>query len=346
MPRTTIKDVAKDAGVSTATVSYVMNAKESESISSETIARVMRSVSRLGYIPNQAARTLGSPRAIGKWRSNMIGVLIPQTEPGKAFMFSNPFYGDFLSSVEYTARINGYHLLVSGTDVDQSYVEIAKSRSLDGIIILGIFPSTDLEEYKKSKIPTVLVDCYDTDHFFHSVRINDRHGGYMATRYLIEHGHTRIAHVTGAVEETGVNQMRLQGYKDALKESDIAFEEALVYHGDVSYQFGVAAVDAIVRPGLGVTAVFASADIIALGVLKGFQQAGLRVPDDISLIGFDDIYTASICNPSLTTVHQDIFEKGKVAAEIVIAAANDSKISKREVTIPISVIERDSVRKI
>jgi len=346
MARATIRDVARDAGVSSATVSYVVNGKESETISAETIDRVMLSVRKLGYIPNQAAKTLGSPRSGGKWRSNMIGVLIPQIKPGHEFMFSNPFYGDFLSAVEYKARVNGYHLLISGTDVDQSYTEIAKSRSLDGIIILGLFPSSDLKEYRSLQIPTVLVDCYDTDHCFHSVGINDRHGGYMATQYLLDRGHTRIAFVTGAAEEDGVNPMRLQGYTDALKEAGIAFDQALVYYGEVGYQYGIVAAEAIARSGQGVTAAFATADIIALGMLRGFQQAGVDVPSEISLIGFDDIYMTRISNPALTTVHQDIAEKGRTAAEIVIAAAQDPKITKREITIPMSIAERDSVRRI
>jgi len=341
MARATIRDVARDAGVSSATVSYVVNGKVSETISTETINKVMQSVRKLGYIPNQAAKTLGSPRAGGKLRSNMIGVLIPQTEPGKEFMFSNPFYGDFLSAVEYKARENGYHLLISGTEVDQSYTEIAKSRSLDGIIILGMFPSTDLKEYRRMQIPTVLVDCYDTGHYFHSVGINDRHGGYMATQYMLEHGHQRIAFVSGAVSEAGVNQMRQQGYKDALKEAEIAFDEALVYYGEVGYPHGITAAEAIVQSKMGITAVFATADIIALGLLKGFQKAGVDVPGDMSLIGFDDIFLSRICHPALTTVHQDIAEKGRAAAEIVICAAHDPLMTKRDVTIPLSIAQRD-----
>jgi LacI family transcriptional regulator len=340
--RVTMKDVAKDAGVSSMTVSHVINERDSE-VSAETISRVKDSIQRLGYIRNEAAKTLGSPRGTGKWRSNLIGVLIPQTEAGKEFMFSNPFYGDFLSAVEYTARANGYHLLISGTNVDQSYTEIAKSRSLDGIIILGMFPTTDLNEYKVSQIPTVLVDCYDSDHYFHSVGINDRLGGYLATQYLTQRGHKRIAFLSGAVEEVGVMQKRLQGYKDALLEAGIPFDEGLIFQGDVGYKYGIEAAQRIAGSCPDITATFATADIIALGALKGFQQAGFKVPQDMSLIGFDDIYMTSICDPALTTVRQDIAEKGKVSTEIIITAAQNPRITKRDVTIPISITERESV---
>jgi len=345
MAKVRMRDVALDAGVSTMTVSHVVNGKDSQ-VSAETMARVQSSIRRLGYIRDEAAKTLGSTRVNGKRQSNLIGVLIPQTEEGKEFMFSNPFYGDFLSAVEFTARVNGYHLLISGTDVDQSYTEIAKARSLDGIIILGMLPSTDLVKYKSSQIPTVLVDCYNSDYFFHSVGINDRLGGYMATKYLLEKGHKRIAIVTGAVNEVGVNQMRLHGYKDAIREAGIEFNETLVLRGKVNHEFGLVAAEKIARSGLSITAVFATADIIALGMLKGFRKMGLLIPDDISVIGFDDIYMTQICDPALTTVKQDITEKGKAAAEIIIAAAKDSKLTRREITIPVSITERDSVRMI
>ena len=346
MARATQRDVAREAGVTQATVSYVINGKDDESISPETIAKVHQPINKLGYVPNQAAKTLNSPRSRGNWRSNMLGVLIPQTEPGKEFMFSNPFYGEFLSAVEYTARINGYHVLISGTDVNQSYLEIAKSRSLDGIIILGVLPSTDLKAYKNSQIPTVMVDCYDNDNFFHSIGINDRYGSYLATKYLIDHGHKQIAFITGSIEEAGVNQKRLLGYKDALEEKDIKFDEAFVFHGEVSYEYGVTAAEAIAKSGLSITAAFATADILALGMLEGFQQAKVSVPEDISVMGFDDIYLTRSCSPPLTTVHQNIKDKGKAAAEIIIEAANNPDMLKRDITIPISITERKSVRKI
>ena len=125
MKRVSIKDVAREAGVSATTVSYVLNRNPDETISAETTQRVLEAVRRLHYVPNLNARSLSSRR------SNLIGVLIPQTEPGKEFMFSNPFYGELLSAIEYTARKNGYHLLLSGTQEDQSYVSVAQNRGVD-----------------------------------------------------------------------------------------------------------------------------------------------------------------------------------------------------------------------
>jgi LacI family transcriptional regulator len=341
------KDVAREAGVTTATVSYVLNEKSTVTISEETQERVWNAVKKLGYVPNQAAKTLSSSRAPGHSKSNLIGVVIPQTEPGKKFMFSNPFYGEFLSALEYGARLEGYHLLVSGVNVDQSYIEIAKNRSLDGIIIIGMYPSEDIQEYKKSGIPSVMVDCYcDNDHYFHSVRTDDRYGGYLATEYLIGQGHRRIAFVSGEVKEDGVNYMRLQGYKDALDEYGISYDESLILPGYIGYEFGMEAAEKLLQNTRGITAVFATADIVAVGMVKGFRKKGIRVPQDISIIGFDDIYDAVLCDPSLTTVRQNIGDKGAAVAQLIVSAAKNAKFPKKEVIIPIEIVERESVRRI
>ena len=336
--RVTIRDVAKEAGVSTATISYVLNNKASESITPETIARVNAAIEKLGYVPNLSAR------ALRYRKSNLIGVVIPQTEPGKEFMFSNPFYGDFLSAVEYTARTRGYRLLISGTSVGQSYIEIAQNHGLDAIIILGIYPTDDINAYKEAKIPLVLVDCYRNDHFFHSIGTNDRHGGYLAAHYLIRHGHRRIAFVSGAVEEVGVNQKRLFGYHDALDEAGIPYDRELIFSGNVGYEYGTETALDIARNHPDVTAVFATADIMAAGVIKGFSDAGLSVPGNVSVVGFDDVFIANISSPSLTTVRQNIKEKGRVAVELALDAIDDPSGPKREVIIPLEVVERDSVR--
>ena len=168
MKRVSIKDVAREAGVSTTTVSYVLNSTPTETISEETSKRVLAAVRKLGYVPNLNARSLSSSR------SNLIGVLIPQTDPGKEFMFSNPFYGELLSSIEYTARQNGYHLLLSGTNEDQNYLSIARNRGLDGIIIVGTYPGENLNALKKLGVPIVLVDSYVNDDSFHTLGIEDK----------------------------------------------------------------------------------------------------------------------------------------------------------------------------
>lgn len=346
-----IKDVAREAGVSATTVSYVLNKRADVTISPETILKVQKAAEKLRYVPSQAAKTLGFSRLKGASRSNMIGIVIPQTEENKYFMFSNPFYGDFLSAVEYEARKNGYHILISGANADQSYIEIAKARSLDGIVIVGVYPSEDIEEYKRSKIPAVLVDSYcNNDHYFHSVRTDDRYGGYMATEYLVRNGHRNIAIVSGQIRENGVNFMRFEGYKDSLEEAGITFDSSLVYDGFVDFEYGVKAARDIIKANdkrkEKITAIFATSDIVAVGVIKGMQESGKKIPEDYSIIGFDDIYYSQISHPSLTTIKQNIIRKGREAASIIIAAAMNPGLPKRERIIPMELIERESVKKI
>ncbi len=339
MRRASIKDVAKAAGVSTSTVSYVLNQKSSESISAQTTQRVWEAVRTLNYVPNLNARSLTSRR------TNLIGVVIPQTEPGKEFMFSNPFYGELLSAIEYTARRNGYHLLLSGPEPDQSYVGIARNRGVDGIIIVGSYPTKSLSELHQLSVPVVLVDTYVKDPVFHTIGIDDRLGGLLATRHLLEMGHRRIAFVSGSISEQGVTQKRFLGYMDALSEFGLALDERHLYLGSVSFEFAQSVAQEMERRGNRETAAFATADIMGMGLIKGLRHMNRTIPDDLSVVSFDDVDLARMSDPSLTTIHQDIAQKGISAVEMILAAADGHK-EKQESILPIQLMVRDSVRRI
>ena len=345
-----VRDVAREAGVSPATVSYILNDTPGLSFTPETRQRVLAAAEKLHYVANQAAKTLGSGRAEGIVQSKLIGVVIPQTENKRKeshIMFGNPFYGTFLSAVELEARRAGYQLILSGTNPGQSYIDIAKSRTLDGVIILGAYPSDDEAEYKKYKIPAVLVDCYGSgDSFFYSVRTEDRLGGYLATKYLIEQGHHRIAIVTGELKAHGVNSERYQGYLDALCEAGLTPAHDDVFEGLVGYDHGLEVAEELARTRRDITALFASADITAIGLINGLHAAGLRVPEDVSVIGFDDVEYAKMCYPGLTTMRQNIMEKGRQAARLMIEAVQDHSLPREERIIPMELIERGTVKRV
>ena len=336
MKRVSIKDVAREAGVSTTTVSYVLNQNPTQTISPETTERIWQAVRALNYVPNLNARSLTSQK------TNLIGVVIPQTEPGKEFMFANPFYGELLSAIEYTARRNGYHLLLSGPEPDQSYINIARNRSVDGIIIVGSYPSKNLNELHELAVPVVLVDTYVKDEVFHTIGIDDRLGGQLATRYLLDKGHRRIAFVSGSVSEQGVIQKRFLGYMDALNEAGIAMDEKSLYLGTVSYDFALSVPEEMQRRGNRETAAFTTADILGMGLVKGLRRLGRRVPEDLSIVGFDDLDLARMSDPSLTTVHQDIAEKGRCAVQMILDAV-EGRTDKQESILPIRLVERESV---
>lgn len=336
--RITIKDVAEATDLSIAAVSYVLNNKDG--VRPETRELVLEAVERLGYVPNYSARGLASHR------SRLIGVCSPQTEPGSRLMFDNPFYSKLFSSIEYECRTEGYHVIVSGTDADESFLKLAQQRSLDGMIIIGSYSKEFYSDLKKANMPVVLIDTYQNPERFHEVKIDDRRGGQMATKYLIDRGHKNIAFISGALREQGVTQLRFEGYQRALEESGIPYRKELVFPGVVSFQSGVDSAAIALSQAKGITAMFCTADIIAIGAMKKALEMGLKVPDDISLMGFDNLNLSEYTSPALTTVGQEIEMKGKLAVEIIMDDINNRIQEPRCVELPLRIIERQSTKRI
>lgn len=340
MSRVTIKDVAKKVGVSPTVVSYVINGRLDKA-SGETIEKINQAIKELNYIPNLSARSLVNNR------SRLIGVIIPQTEDYKQRLHQNPFYSEIISGIEAKAREYGYHIILSCVDKGMSYLDTSVQRNLDGAIIMGIYEESFYEELKLARIPIVLIDSYIQDSFFYRIRIDDEYGGYIATKYLINCGHKNIALVTGNIKKDGVNEKRFLGYKKALKEARIPFNRDYVFEKSVAYEYGYEIGEYIANSLPDITAAFATSDLMAFGVVKGVLEAGKKVPDDISVIGFDDISISKIFNPSLTTVRQDITAKGENAAEVLIKAIEDNRgYEVKEILHPLAIVERKTVKKI
>lgn len=338
MARATLKDVARLAGVSAATVSYALSGKRP--ISEETKRRIHDAIAELDYVPDLNARGLSMRD------SKLIGVVVPQTEPGDRLMFQNSFYAEILGSIEYFARQQGYHILISATDANESYLTLAKKRNLDGIIVIGMYPDDFYQQMKKTQIPIVLIDSYCNDHYYHNIRIDDAYGSYLATRYMLENGHERIAFFAGQLKENGVMKKRLLGYRQALEEFSVPFRKEYVFEGQIDYSSGIALAGQFMKSGLDGTAVVAAADILAIGAIKGFFEAGKRVPEDYSIIGFDDVEIAKYLTPGLTTVRQQISLKGQKAVELLLKHIEDPSLPKQEEVLPLQLAVRGSVRKI
>ena len=336
MARVTLKDVAQRAGVTTATVSYALSGKRP--ISEATKQRVMEAIAELDYVPDLNARGLSMRD------SKLIGVVVPQTEPGERLMFQNSFYSEVLGSIEYYARQQGYHILISATDANESYLTLAKQRNLDGIIVIGMYPDAFYQQMKKTQIPIVLIDSYCNDHYYHNIRIDDAYGSYLATRYMLECGHTRIAFFAGQMKENGVMKKRLLGYRQALEEFQVPYEREYVFEGQIDYASGIALADRLMDQGLPATGVVAAADILAIGAAKGFFERGKRVPEDYSLIGFDDVEIAQYLTPGLTTIRQQISLKGQKAVELLLKHIEDPTLPKQEEILPLQLVVRGSVK--
>ena len=336
--RVTIKDVAKEANVSAATISYVLHNKES--ISQDTKDRVHAAIEKLNYVPNLSARGLVSSE------SRLIGVVIPQTEDTDMLMFTNPFYSEIIGNIEYVARTNGYRVLISGVNTDECYLNLAKEHNLDGIIVIGMYPDEFYSQLKSSHIPAVLIDSYCSDHYFDTIKINDRNGAYIATKHLIENGHRDIALVVGVMKEFGVMQERYLGYRDALKEFNIPYNEKLVYECKVDFESGIEQANKILQSKVKTTGIFVCADIMALGMIKQFSHKGINIPKNISIIGFDNLNIANYSNPGLTTIEQNISEKGQKGMKLMIDRIKAPKSGKKEIILSLNVHERESVKDI
>jgi len=340
MNKNTLKDVAEYAGVSIASVSYVINGKGNK-LSTETEIRVRQAIEKLKYVPSYTARSLKNNKSM------LIGVIIPQTEGVKQLLLDNPFYSELISGIEFKTRECGYHIILSGVDNGRSYMDVSIQRNLDGAIIMGIYNESFYDELKKVNIPIALIDSYVNDNYFYTVGVDDEMGGYLAVKYLIDCGHKNIALVTGTIRQDGVTEKRFLGYKKALKEAQLFYNPDYIYENAVNYNYGYEAGMLIAKQNSNITAIFATADMIALGLIKGLKEFGKTVPDDISVIGFDDINMARIYDPPLTTIRQEIFKKGLKAAELVVDAIEKNiKDEKKEILLPLCLVERKTVKKI
>jgi LacI family transcriptional regulator len=337
MKRASLKDVAIEAKVSIATASYVINDTAGQTLTDETRQRVIAAKEKLGYVPNMAARSIVSKK------SRMIGIFFPQAGDGADSMLSNPLNGELVSCIETEARRekHNYHVLVSGGGSGDAYWSAATTRSLDGIVVVGLEDEDECGRIKSLGIPAVLVDCYcDAASDFHNVRSDDLNGGYLATLSLLDKGFTRIAFAGGSLKVPSAAKQRHEGYLKALRERGLEPEEGLSIECRASFDHGARAGKMLATKNKRPDAVCASSDLVAAGVCAGFSAEGLRVPEDISVIGFDDSLVAKVCNPQLSSVNQDIISKGQKVLEFL----SDSKQwPRKSAVLSVTLVNRGSV---
>ena len=209
-----------------------------------------------------------------------------------------------------------------------------------------MYPSDFYRQMKKTQIPIVLVDSYCNDYYYHNVRIDDAYGSYLATQYLLRCGHRNIAFFVGQMYENGVMKKRLVGYQRALEEFSVEYRKEYVFEGQIDYENGVLLSGKLLAAGLPATAVVAAADILAIGAMKGFYEAWVKIPEDMSIIGFDDLEISQYLTPGLTTVRQQISLKGQKAVELLLRHIAQPDLTKQEVILPLQLIERGSVKKL
>ncbi len=334
----TLKDIAKEANVSVTSVSNVIHGNYKR-VAPETVEKIKMIIEKNNYIPNMTARSL-----VNKL-SKIIGV-INRVVPEKSGNFiSDPFHSVVIDGIEKKLREKGYYLMIRTVYNEDELFSLLRNWNMDGLILTGLFQDDFFEKLMNAGVPFVLVDSYIDNRKVLNIGLEDCNGGYMATKYLIDKGHRHIVFASPIIKHNGVVEERFKGYKQALKEADIPFESKNVYQQEITITEGI---------GLGhklssrsdVSAIFATADILAAGIISGLNEKGKRVPDDFSVVGFDDLYISSLTAPRLTTIHQDTQEKGKMAAESLIRVIEGFPIASNNITLPVKLVERHSVKDI
>lgn len=333
-----IKDIAQRAGVSTATVSNVINGNYNR-VSQATVDKVRKIIEEMDYSPNAVARSLASKE------SKIIGVVIANLNMEQAFSI-NAYTNQVVAQLEKYVRNKGYYLMVRCVERCTEIVPILSSWNADGAIFLGAFPEEVEELEKLLKIPTVYMDAHSPDLDIANVGIDDYKGGFLMGRYLLAKGHRKIALVTPKVDSPGVIQTRYHGFYDALKEAGLEFLPEDIFETATDAAHGAQSGVNIALSGKGYTAAAVMSDISALGVISGLRTGGLRVPEDVSVIGFDNLEAAKFTCPPLTTIAQNIDQKCDTAGDLLFQMIESKKKLSVNKVLDIELVERQSVRTI
>jgi LacI family transcriptional regulator len=328
----TIFDVAAAAGVSYATVSRVIN--HDPHVREETRRRVLDCMTSLHYVVNRQARALAGGR------THLIGLLTSE--------IGVEYSAHLARGIEVELNSAGYEVVVYTTHrnatKEAAFIDILTQGAVDGIVVnLPKDPEKVLFTLKSRAFPFVFLDHNGYGDDFPTVTVTNWQGGYGAAQYLIRLGHRRIGFITGMLDACA-SQDRLAGFKAALKAEHISEDAELLFEGTFLQESGYEAGMKFMRLSDPPTAIFASNDVMAFGVMEASRELGLRIPEDVSIIGFDDISSASLVHPSLTTVRQPLEHMGKVAAQMLLDLITDPKKPVRRIVLPTDLVARESCR--
>ena len=331
----TIKDIARKANVSLATVSRVINNK-SEGVGPETRERILNIMKDLGYYPNRIARGLVTKK------TNILGLVLPD--------ISNPFFPSLARGVEDTANKYGYNIILCNTDnkteKEETYISVLKENYVDGVIYTSVIRNKDksIEMLLQSKIPFVMMDRSVNVTDIPEVFTDGVSGMQQIVEYLISNDHRRIAYISGP-DNNSPSEQRLEGYMKALDHAGIPIDHTIMKDGDYKISSGYQCMTELLDKGEGFTAVACANDLMAVGALEAMKERGIRVPEDISITGYDDIYLAGVLTPKLTTITQPKYEMGCLAAELLIKLVQGEEIKDRQIILQPSLVKRESVVK-
>lgn len=335
----TIKEVASCLGVSPTTVSNVIHGNTKE-VSQNTIKRVQEKLEEMHYIPNMSARTLAGNS------SKIIGLIIryPVMEGKNAVQ--DPFNSELIGMIEAEVREAGFFLMLYASDCVEKILTMATIWNVDALIVLGVGANECKEIKKTAKIPVVFVDCYflDDEDSYNNVGLKDREYAEKITEYLIDQGHKKIAFL--ADNRVGVDFERWTGYCHALERHGLPVRESSFFRIKYGESGIKESYDAVYERKDEFTALFFASDYYASLAINYFYDRGVRVPDDISVVGFDDNIFSRNVRPRLTTVQQDAGKKGRIAVGQILAMIEKRTLDVKNIHLDAKLVIRDSVKNI
>ncbi|WP_318492023.1 substrate-binding domain-containing protein [Photobacterium leiognathi] len=330
----TMKDVAKLAGVSTSTVSHVIN--KTRFVSEEISERVNKAAKELNYYaPSALARSFKVNR------TKTIGMLVTTS--------TNPFFGEVVKGVERSCYQQGYSLILCNTEGDHQRmhesINTLLQKRVDGLILMCATLEGEhfdiFEHY--ADIPVVVMDWGPMQFTSDKIQDNSLRGGYMAAKYLIDAGHSEIGCITGPLDRIQA-EMRYNGYLQAMDEAGFSVEPSWVVEADFECEGGYNAFTQLYANGALPSALVVANDMMAMGVINAANEVGIQIPEQLSIIGYDDIHIAKFMSPSLTTIHQPKYRLGQAAVETLLTRLDEPETAPRIIELEPTLVERNSVK--
>ena len=330
----TMKDIAKLAGVSTSTVSHVIN--KTRFVSEEISERVSNAAKELNYYaPSALARSLKVNR------TKTIGMLVTTS--------TNPFFGEVVKGVERSCYHKGYSLILCNTEGDnermRESINTLLQKRVDGLILMcSSLEGERIDVFERyPDIPVVVMDWGPMLFTSDKIQDNSLRGGYLAAKYLIDCGHKEVGCITGPLIKHQA-QMRYEGYKRAMLEAELEFNANWIVESDFECEGGYQAFKKMVERGPLPSSIFVSNDMMAMGVINAANELGIQIPEQLSIIGYDDIHIAKFMSPSLTTIHQPKYRLGQAAVETLLRKLDEKSVEAQVVQLEPTLVERNSVK--
>jgi LacI family repressor for deo operon, udp, cdd, tsx, nupC, and nupG len=330
LPAATMKDVAEQAGVSTATVSRAL--MNPEKVSASTRQKVDQAVMAVGYSPHALSRNLK------RNESRTILVIVPD--------ICDPFFADLIKGIERTAAESGYLVLIGDcaqqNQQEKTFINLIITKQIDGMLLLGSdLPFDASKEEQRNLPPMVMANEFAPELELPTVHIDNLTAAFEAVHYLLNLGHQRIACIEGP-KHMPLCQYRSQGYVQALRRNGISVENALTAQGDFTYESGARAVSELMALPSPPTAIFCHNDIMAIGAMFQAKKMGLRIPQDLSVVGFDDIKASQFTDPPLTTVAQPRFQLGRQAMLLLLEQLQGNPVQNGSLLLDSELVVRQS----